>query len=263
MLNQYALSHSLITQEHEMKTFDVKNKIALVTGSNRGIGRAFVEELVARGAKKVYAAVRDSSRFAEMKSIAPDVVEPILLDVTRMEDVREAQKTIAELDLLVNNAGVINPSLCGVENAAEISRIEMETNFFGTVQITLALLPMLKHSRGALVNISSIAGISNFLSIGPYSASKAAVHSYTQGLRTELAKDGVLVTGVYPGPIETRMTEQMQLDKAPPSQVAQRTLDGLAQGLTDVFPDSFSEAMFDTFLQSPAALEQAFAQMHQ
>ena len=245
-----------------MKTFDVKGKTALVTGANRGIGRAYVDDLVKRGAKKVYAAVRDKSSFNSLQDINSTVVEPVLLDVTQQEHINKLVNDISELDLLINNAGIINGCFFTAENAIEIARLEMETNYYGPLNIIHAFLPRLKQSKGAIVNISSIAGISNFPSIGPYSATKAALHSLTQGLRTELHKDDILVAGVYPGPIDTRMAEDFEMDKAPPAQVAEQTIDAISRGEVDIFPDDFSKQMYGAFLNNPADLEKAFAEMH-
>lgn len=245
-----------------MIKFDVKGKTALVTGANRGIGLAFVEELVKRGARKVYAGARDAGTFASLAAIHPDIVEPVQLDVTRSDHIQALAGKLTTLDLIINNAGIIHPCFNSADNAAEIARTEMETNYLGPINLTRALLPALKSSRGAIVNISSIAGISNFPSLGPYSATKAAMHSFTQGLRTELQRDGVLVTGVYPGPIDTRMTKDFAMDKAPASQVAERTLHGIHQGETDIFPDSFSEQMHAAYLTHPKELEKVFAAMH-
>jgi len=245
-----------------MIKFDVKGKIALVTGANRGIGKAYVEALVQRGAKKVYAAARDSNSFEELSSINSNIVEPVLLDVTSKEHIRTIETKIPELDLLINNAGIVNACFFSAEDANDIARTEMETNYYGPLNIIHAFMPKLKQSKGAIVNLSSIAGISNFPSIGPYSATKAALHSLTQGFRTELSSLGVLVAGVYPGPIDTRMAEDFEMEKAPPSQVAIRTLDAIAKGEVDIFPDSFAESMYNTFLNNPADLEKAFADMH-
>ncbi len=246
-----------------MKQFDVNGKIALVTGANRGIGRAFIESLVKRGASKVYACARDADSFDSLAAIDNSIVEPVLLDVTRAEQIQALTTKVPELDLLINNAGVANACFFCADNAADIARLEMETNYYGPLNITTALLPALKRSKGSIVNISSIAGISNFPSLGPYSATKAALHSFTQGLRTELNAFDILVTGVYPGPIDTRMTEDFEMEKAPTSQVADRTLDGIAEGRVEIFPDNFSEQMYAAFLNSPADLEKTFAEMHQ
>lgn len=245
-----------------MIKFDVKGKTALVTGANRGIGLAFVEELVKRGARKVYAGVRDAGTFASLAAMHPDIVEPVQLDVTRSDHIQALAGKLTTLDLIINNAGIIHPCFNSADNAAEIARTEMETNYLGPINLTRALLPALKTSRGAIVNISSIAGISNFPSLGPYSATKAALHSLTQGLRTELYRDGIMVAGVYPGPIDTRMTEHFEMAKAPTSQVAERTLDAMLNGEVDIYPDSFSEQMRTVFLTDPKNLEKAFADMH-
>jgi len=245
-----------------MSTFSVKDKIALVTGANRGIGEGFVKTLLEQGAKKIYAAARDVSNLTPLVALDPKVIEPILLDVTNIEHIKALPGKIPALDLLINNAGIANACGSTSENAVEISRLEMETNLFGPMQITLQLLPLLKQSsQAAIINLSSIAGISNFPMLGPYSATKAAMHSYTQGLRAELAGDNISVTGVYPGPIDTRMAEDFDMEKAPPAQVAVRALAALEKGLTDVLPDDFSEEMYAAFLEHPHNLENAFAQM--
>ena len=245
-----------------MNHFDMKDKIALVTGSNRGIGEAYVKFLVKSGAKKIYAAARDLDNLKPLIAQYPEVIEAVLLDITNAEHVKALLKQIGQLDILINNAGIANACHSTSDNALEIARLEMETNFFGPLQVTLALLPLLKQSKqAAIVNVSSIAGISNFPMLGPYSASKAAVHSFTQGLRAELITDAISVVGVYPGPIDTRMAEGMEMDKPKPEQVAQKTFEALSEGRVDVLPDDFSEQMYATFLQHPHQLEEAFAQM--
>lgn len=246
-----------------MSQFDVKGKIALVTGANRGIGKAFVESLVKHGARKVYAGTRDASTFSSLSALNKDIIEPVLLDVTHAGHIKTLAGKITSLDLLINNAGIATACFSSADNAGDVAHREMEANYFGPLNLTLALLPALKKSRGAIVNISSIAGISNFPSLGPYSATKAALHSLTQGLRAELKPDGILVAGVYPGPTDTRMTEHMEMDKAPTSQVAERTLAALAKGEVDIFPDSFSEQMYAMFMTNPKELEKTFANMAQ
>lgn len=245
-----------------MNKFEIKDKSALVTGSNRGIGEAYVKHLLDSGAKKIYAAARDLDNLETLVTLNPAVIEPLLLDVTNTEHIKSLTDKIEALDILVNNAGIANACNSSSENALEIARMEMETNFFGTLQVTQAVLNLLKQSSQAvIINLSSIAGISNFSPLGPYSATKAAVHSYTQGLRTELAAEGIQVVGVYPGPIDTRMAEGFEMDKASPAQVAARTFEALAKGEVDVLPDDFSEQMYGLFLQHPRQLEKALAEM--
>ena len=242
--------------------FDIKNKIALVTGANRGIGEGFVQHLLKQGAKAIYATARDIKNLQPLLATNPDVIKPLLLDVTNSEQISQLAEQISSLDILVNNAGIANACSSISDNALETARAEMETNYFGPLQITRTLLPLLKQSdEAAIINISSIAGISNFPSLGPYSASKAAVHSFTQGLRAELATHKFHVLGVYPGPIDTRLAEGMEMDKPQPIQVAERTFKSLDEGKVDVLPDDFSEQMYQAFLQHPHELEKVFSQM--
>jgi len=245
-----------------MKTFELKNKTALVTGANRGIGEAYVRALINAGVTKVYAAARDVSNLQPLLDEYTGKIEAVLLDVTKPEHVAAVAAQIKSLDILINNAGIINACLTTSDNVVDIARLEMETNFFGPMQVTQALLPLLKQSaEAAIINVSSIAGISNFPVIGPYSTTKAAFHSYTQGLRAELMEEGIRVIGVYPGPIDTRMAEGWEMDKPHPSQVAEKTFDALADGQIDVLPDEFSEQMYARFLSHPHELEKAFAEM--
>jgi len=245
-----------------MSNFDINGKIALVTGSNRGIGEGFVKTLINAGAKKIYAAARELDNLKPLSEKFPDIIEPVLLDVNNIEHIQQLTKNIPELDILINNAGIANPCNSSSENSLEIARSEMETNFFAPLQITIALLPALKRSKeAAIINICSIAAISNFPSIGPYSATKAALHSLTQGLRFDLSADNIKVIGVYPGPIDTRLTEGWDVEKPKPEQVAIKTIEALSKGETDVMPDDFSQQMYATFLEHPQKLEQALAEM--
>jgi len=245
-----------------VNSFDVKDKIALVTGSNRGIGEGFVKVLLQQGAKKIYAAARNLDNLKSIVAYDPQVIQPLLLDVTNADHIMKLKAQVGALDILINNAGIANACTSSSDQALEIARLEMETNFFAPLQITQTLLPLLKNSeQAAIVNISSIAGISNFPALGPYSATKAALHSLTQGLRTDLASFNIQVVGVYPGPIDTRMAEGMDMDKPKPEQVAIKTFEALKQGEIDVLPDDFSVQMYGAFLEHPHQLESAFAEM--
>ncbi len=249
-----------------MNAFNVKNKIALVTGANRGIGLAYVETLIKQGASKVYACARDAAALDNLNALNAthntDCVEAVLLDVTRAEHIQALKEKISELDLLINNAGIINGYFFCDENAVDTTKDEMQTNYYAPLNITRAFLTPLKQRKGAIINISSIAGICSFPGLGSYSASKAAFHSQTQGIRMELSADGVLVAGVYPGPIDTRMAADFDIEKAPPSEVAEYTLKAIARGETDIFPDAFSRQMYELFLNNPKELEKTFAEMH-
>lgn len=245
-----------------VKAFTIKGKTALVTGANRGIGKGFIKILLEQGAKKIFAAARDIDALKPIVALNPEVIEPVLLDVTNTMHIKALPEKISSLDILINNAGIVNSCGTSSPNTVEITRQEMATNFYGPVQITIELLALLKQSKqAAIINLSSIAGISSFPNINPYSASKAALHSYTQGLRAELSHTNIRVVGVYPGPIDTRMSAGIEMDKAKPEQVAIRTFSALEQGVLTVLPDDFSAQMYALFLEHPNKLESAFAEM--
>jgi short-subunit dehydrogenase len=243
-------------------SYSIQGKTVLVTGANRGIGEALVQALIAQGAKRIFAAARNIDNLKSLVSQAPQVITPVQLDVTKASDIAEITKLVGELDILINNAGIATGSNFSGEASLRIAVDEMATNYFGPINLTHALLPVLrKSSSAAVINISSIAGISNFPTLGPYSASKAAVHSFTQGLRAELRNANVFVQGVYPGPVDTDMTKDFEMDKAAPTDVAAVILAGLQNGVEDVFPDAFSQHMYQVFTQNPKQLEQQFGAM--
>lgn len=235
--------------------YDISDKTALVTGANRGLGRALVTALLQQGARHIYASYRsDPGDLAELPQVTP-----LQLDLTDPQNLQQISQQIPQLDLLVHNAGIVssNPfSLVELSTAQQ----EMATHYFGPLQLTQSLLPQLSQSpSAALVIINSIAALSNFPSLASYSASKAASHSLTQGLRAELKRCGIAVCGVYPGPIDTRMTQGADIAKAAPLEVAQNILQALAQGIEQVFPDPFSQQIEQQLRQDPSVIEQQFA----
>lgn len=243
-------------------SYTIQGKTVLVTGANRGIGKAILEALLAEGAKRIYAAARDITSLDALVNQAPGVIVPLQLDVTNASDIANVAKLVGQLDILINNAGIATGSDFSGEASLGIAASEMATNYFGVISLTHALMPVLQKSgAAAVVNVSSIAGISSFPILGPYSASKAAVHSFTQGLRAEVRKANIAVVGVYPGPVDTEMTKDFEMDKAAPADVASAVLAGLKNGDEDVFPDAFSQAMYQVFVQNPKQLEQQFGAM--
>jgi NAD(P)-dependent dehydrogenase (short-subunit alcohol dehydrogenase family) len=243
-------------------SFKLSGKIALVTGANRGIGEGFVQTLLAAGASKIYAAARELESLSNLVALNPEVIIPLRLDVTKSGQITQVAADIPQLDILVNNAGIIDPALSSAIDATEFARQEMEVNLFGPMQLTSLLIEKLKCSQqGAIINISSIAAISNFPSIGTYSISKSAMQSYSQGLRADLKADNVQVMCVYPGPTDTRMAAGMEMEKPSAASVSEISFAALNENQLDVFPDNFAKQMYATFLDSPEKLAQAFAAM--
>ncbi len=240
-----------------------QDKVALVTGANRGIGLALVEALIARGTKQIFITGRDTQAVLEtthrLQSHQTELV-PLTLDVTSATDIAKARADIGRLDLLINNAGIAVTSGFTQEHSNSIASQEMATHYFGPLKLTHALLPALRRSPdAAIVNISSIAGIANMPLLGPYSAAKAALHSLTQGLRAELSRAGIFVQGVYPGPVATRLSDGYDLPKPQPADVANIILTSLEQKIEDVFPDALSQHWYETFKNEPKALEREYA----
>lgn len=227
------------------------DKTVLVTGANRGIGQALVEEALQRGAKRVYAGTRQPLVHVDGR------VTPLLLDVTNAAQTREAAETIESLDILVNNAGVdLHKDL--TDRAAFEQHIAV--NLFGTYGVTQALLPKLTRSQGAIVNVLSLAAIAALPFSPSYSISKAAALSLTQALRALLARQGVTVHAVLAGPVDTDMIRYLDIPKASPESVAPAIFDGMEKGEEEIFPDPWSESMAEDWRGGVAkVLERQFA----
>ena len=240
----------------------IDGTVALVTGANRGIGRALVEALLDRGAKKVYAGARRVESLADLTDRHGDRVVAFELDVTDAGQVREAAKLATDVGLLVNNAGVAVGGGLTDDDVVDAARQEMEVNYFSPLHLVQRFAPVLgDNGGGAIVNISSIAGLSNFPFYPTYSASKAAAHSLTQAARVLLAEQGTAVHGVYPGPVDTDMSKDIDMDKATPDDVANAILDGVEAGAPDIFPDVFAAGFGEQFHASPKASEEQLAAM--
>jgi NAD(P)-dependent dehydrogenase (short-subunit alcohol dehydrogenase family) len=212
----------------------IENKTLLVTGANRGLGEALVEEALRRGAKRVYAASRQSFTHPDER------VSPLVLDVTNIAQIEAAAERVGPLDILINNAGVSVPDDLTDQAALEH---HLAVNLFGTWSVTAAFLPSLARSSGAVVNVVSLGALAAVPVLPAYSASKAAAFSLTQSQRALLAARGVEVHAVLPGPIDTDMIRDLPIPKTAPESVAQGVFDGLENGDEDIFPDPTAAAM--------------------
>jgi NAD(P)-dependent dehydrogenase (short-subunit alcohol dehydrogenase family) len=230
---------------------NIQGSVAFVTGVNRGIGKAYVEALVKAGAVRIYASARSMEALNEIVAIAPDRIIPIVLDITNSDQVNAAAQTAQDVNLLINNAGVLGAGGLFTANSVETAKWEMNTNYFGTLSMVRAFAPILKsNDGGAIVNLLSVVSVANAPIFSSYSASKAALHSLTQGIRAELAKQGTQVVGVFPGPVDTAMSEGLPMDKIAPIEVAKITLEAIENGIDDVYPDPVSQQVFSE-LQAP------------
>lgn len=239
----------------------IKDSIALVTGANRGIGKAIVEELLARGASKVYAGVRNTASAQPLVAQYGDRVVPLKLDVTNKDDIAAAASAASDVQILVNNAGIVTGMGRSVTENEQGFRDELEVNVFGPLAMATAFRSAIESTRGVIVNLNTVGSLVNFPMAPTYSASKAATHSITQALRAELGPKGVSVIGVYPGPVDTDMAAELDWDKATTQQVAGEILDAVESGTEDVFPDDMARDIQRQYGEEPKKLELSMAAM--
>lgn len=238
--------------------YKVENSVAVVTGANRGLGRAFVEQLLARGAKRVYAGARDTSQLREVVSSSGGRVVALHIELSDPASITAAAETAKDATLLINNAGALE---FGSQVSADMAGIlrDFETNYFGTLQVTRAFVPALEaNTNGAIVNVLAVVSLVSIPGLGGYSASRAAAHSLTLGLRGELSKRGISVHGAYPGPIDTDMTKRIDRPKASAGEVASATLAGVEAGDPYIFPEAMSSQVYDSWRKGHAEVESQF-----
>ncbi|HVX44676.1 MAG TPA: SDR family NAD(P)-dependent oxidoreductase [Mycobacteriales bacterium] len=229
----------------------VMDRSILITGSNRGIGKALLEEALHRGAGRVYAGMRELRVHSDAR------VTPVLLDLTDATQTRDAVEQIGTLDMLINNAGIAQYD--DLNDRAAIER-HLAVNLFGTYDVSQAFLPLLEQSEGAIVNNLSVNALAPFPLIPAYSISKAAAFSMTQSLRTLAAERGVGVHAVLTGIVDTDMTRGVTMPKAAPDAVARAIFDGIEDDEEDIFPDSMSRSLAESWRTGAAKrLERDYA----
>ncbi len=240
----------------------IKGSVALVTGTNRGVGRATVKVLIEQGAAKVYATARDASKIADLAAAYPGKVEALALDVTKPEQVSAAAARARDVTLLINNAGVNKMKGFIATDSNDHARAEMEANYFGTMSMCRAFAPVLKaNGGGAIINVISIAGRLTIPMLGSYCASKWALFSLTQGVRAELAKQGTFVVSVNPGAIDTDMAKGMDMAKLDPADVARQSLKAMEDGVEDIYVGDMAQGMIQGVRSDEKALEKQLASM--
>ncbi|QNK03192.1 SDR family oxidoreductase [Dyella telluris] len=227
----------------------IQGSTVLVTGANRGLGLAFAQALLAAGARKVYAGARDPSTVT-----LPGVV-PVKLDVTNPADVAAAAALATDVDIVINNAGITGdtPLLDAAHGDAHLRRL-METNLYGIHGVSVAFAPVLKkNGGGALVNMLSALSWLSLDSTSAYSVSKAAAWALTNSLRNELRAQGTQVLGIHAGYIDTDMVSHVTAPKTSPADIAQRTLEALERGDSEILADETSRQVKAGFSAPRAA----------
>jgi NAD(P)-dependent dehydrogenase (short-subunit alcohol dehydrogenase family) len=213
---------------------NIAQKTVLITGANRGIGRALVEEALRRGAQRVYAGTRGPLQHTDKR------VTPLILDVTNAAQIQRAVNDIDTLDVLINNAGI---AIYDDLSKTEVIEQHLAVNLFGSLNVTRAFLPLLKRSKGAIVNNISTVALAALPVVPGYSISKAAALSMTQSLRALLAGEGVTVHAILTGPVDTDMNRGFDIPKASTESAAVAIFDGLENGEEEIFPDPMSQSI--------------------
>jgi NAD(P)-dependent dehydrogenase (short-subunit alcohol dehydrogenase family) len=244
-------------------SFKVQDSVVFVTGTNKpnGIGRAIVEALIAGGAAKIYATARNATQLNELVEKHHEKVVAVSLDVTDLASISSLSNLYTDVTLLVNNAGYasLTSTLDDLDEAIKMVQI----NFVAPLALGKAFSKVFSAAKSsdantsasAIVNINSIGSFVNFPLAGPYSASKAGAHSMTQAQRRDFAGFCTLVIGVYPGPIDTDMSESSPLEKTSPKVVAAEILEALSSGAEEVFPDPMAKQLYEQWKSDAKALE--------
>lgn len=235
------------------------DKVVLVTGANRGIGKEIVTALLNKGVKKVYATARNTTRLPDF---ADDRIVPLTLDITNQQQIKEVAKAAGHIDILFNNAGIAAFTSL-LDGPLDLLEADMNTNYYGTLNMIREFVPILeKKESSSIVNMVTIGAFVNFPILGGYCASKSALFSLSQGIRIELAPKNISVHTVNPGPIDTEMAEKFEADKTSPKVTAENIIQALEAGEADIFPDPNGKGMFDLWSNNYRDLEKAVYDMH-
>jgi short-subunit dehydrogenase len=235
-------------------TETIRDSVVLITGASGAIAQALIPALTVRGAKKIYAAARNTSGL-----VASERIVPLKMDVTSDDDVSRAAAAATDITILINNAGVNHNTAFLLAADLSIAREEFECNYLAPLRVTRAFAPALIANKGAVLNMLTILARVNLPLMGSYCASKAAALSLTQGLRAELAPKGVRVAAALPGAVDTRMTAGLPIPKMSPAEAAAEILDGFERGEEEIYVGEMARGLAQGLAHDPKAVERQLA----
>lgn len=228
----------------------INNSVVFVTGANRGIGKSIVETFIKEGASKVYAAARNIDTLAPLVARFGEKVVPVKVDLNEPATITQAAAIAMDVDIVINNAGILKTENPLTDNAIAAMQQEMEINVYGLMRIAQAFAPVLKkNGGGVLAQLNSVASIKNFADFSTYSASKAASYSITQGIREVLKAQGTHVVSVHPGPIDTDMANDAGMGEIaePAELVPQAVIAAIESGAFHTYPDSMAKQVGEAY----------------
>ncbi|WP_418180016.1 SDR family NAD(P)-dependent oxidoreductase [Aliarcobacter lanthieri] len=231
---------------------NITDKEILITGANGGLGQTFINYCLEQNVKKIYCCARNTDSLKKLYG-SNKRVEILTLDITKQSDIDNVANSINSIDLLINNAGFNSE-----KRIFETFSNDFEVNTFGTLNVTKAISSKIKQD-GAIITINSILAFINLPTMALYCASKSALHSIMQAFRAELQNKQIQVYEVFPGPIDTNMAKNLQMPKASPKQIVEKTFEALENKTFEVFPDDFSKNIYSMLKTNPKELEIDFS----
>jgi NAD(P)-dependent dehydrogenase (short-subunit alcohol dehydrogenase family) len=239
----------------------LQNATALVTGANRGIGRAFVQALLNAGVRKVYATARDRNSLESLVALDPTRLIPLQIDITDRNGISQLAEQASDVNLVINNAGVLSFGNI-LDTPLDAIQQQFDVNFYGTLNMARTFVPVLEHNGGgAIVNLLTLVALASMPGLAAYNASRAAAWSMTQSLRASVADKNIAVYGVFPGAVDTDMLAGVDMAKTSPADIATAVLQGIETEQEDIFPDPMSTQLYAAWKQDHKAVEKQFATM--